>query len=170
MVDSSWDNGGLPPENGRKLSTGAKVALGCGAALLLALGSCAILVGGAVWWGKTQGVQALDSQWDELRRIEGALRTDEGTRRLYAESPELARSYPTVDDLLKAAAEWRPKLTGLPEHRPDLNLFHGGQGPFHLEVRTGEGKRLVRMRYRLDSGAALCVAWQNRQLTDLRVE
>ena len=169
MVDSSWDNGGLPPEDGGKLSTGAKVALGCGLALVLAIGSCVVLVGGAAWWGKTRGVQILDSQWDELRRVEEALRTDEGAQRLYAASPGLASAYPTREDFLKAVAERRPRLAAIPEHHPGLKLFHGGPDNLHLEIRTGQS-RLVRMRYRMDSGAFLSAEWRDGRLTALQVE
>lgn len=148
MADSSWDNGGTgaPPRSG--LPLWGKIALGCGISALVVLGTC---VGGVAWLahkgthdpeGLKQTVLgfALDRmkpEWNEFRAVIDQLRTVEGSRALYAANPDLARTWPTEADFLKAAAGWRPHLAPTPELTPDLMERQG------LRINSHGGKMEV---------------------------
>ena len=165
MADSSWDNSGLPePTRGRGLGT--KLALGCGAGVLLILLTCLGFTG----YGLHKGAQAADRVWQQVATSVRQLRTDEGARALYRENPGLAESYPTEAAFLEAAATWRPKLAGVPEQRPDLKeLFREGKG-LAVDVRSRNGQEHLKLRYTVPSGAILRLETQEGRLTDLRVD
>ena len=64
MADSNWDNSGLP-ERKKGLGTGLKIAIGCGVALLLAIGGCVAAVGAGV---SVLGKQMQAQEWPQLRQ------------------------------------------------------------------------------------------------------
>src|SRR5512135_2234296 len=114
MADASWDNSGLP-----KKETGmpgwVKVLLGCGVAMLLAMGAC---VGFAAWGCRAMTHSMETAEWGQLRQAVAQLQTDDGTRALYQANPGLAARYPDEAAFLKAAQQWRPRLEPLPERVP----------------------------------------------------
>ena len=128
MVDASWDNSGLPPQQ-KGLGTGMKVLMGCGIAVLLALVTCA--VGGAVLRnlikkdpkafekrveGFAQGL--IQKDWERFRTLLDQLQTDDGARAVYRANPGLHQAHPTEDQFLQAARTWRPRLGSLPAQAP----------------------------------------------------
>jgi hypothetical protein len=128
MVDSSWDNSGLPLQK-KSLGTGMKVLLGCGLAALLALVTCAI--GGAVLGnyikqdprafeqrmeGFAKGLVQKD--WERFRALVDQLRTDDGARAVYRANPSLGQAQASEALFLQAVRAWRPHLSALPAEAP----------------------------------------------------
>ena len=166
MVDSSWDNDGMPTR--RAASVWGKVALGCGAAVLIFV----VTVTAAIGWGVRKAGSLMDQGWAELHRDVESLGTEAGTRALYAANPALAKTYPTEAAFLEAAARWRPRLAPLPAVRPDLKtLFdHRNGADFGYINRDEHGRRWTRLHVRLASGALLTVEQEAGQLLEIRVD
>jgi hypothetical protein len=150
------------------MSIWGKVAIGCGAATLIFLGSVGILV----WWGVTKASSALDQGWAELYRDAEGLRSEAGSRALYRANPGLAQGYPTEEGFLEAAAGWRPRLGPVPEHRPDLKtLFdHRTGADFGMKSERANGSKSTEVHLRMSTGATLEVQLEDGHLTDIRVD
>lgn len=160
MADSNWDNSGLPaPKKG--LGTGAKIAIGCGVALLLALGGCAAFVGGIAG---LVGKQMQAQEWPALRAVVTQLETDEGARAVYAAHPRLAVDHPSEAAWLAAVQGWRPKLEPLPAEPPSLFT-----GRISMNVSVSGGYRRSELGYRNGKGAMLSSRWENGRLLALEV-
>lgn len=180
MADGGWDNSGLPPER-TGLGTWARVAIGCGVALLLITAGCA---GGCYYLANRVqkdpdgfknsmlGVvrRMIQDDWDELRRVGKALETDEGARALYRGAPGLAGPHPTEEAFLEAVRGWRPLLQPVPAEIPDLESHD-------VSYNTALGGR-VSLRYKQADGTRIEVAWKGKreagvpratQLVDLQV-
>jgi len=164
MVDSSWDNTGMPkPKQGMALW--AKIGLGCGVVFLLLVLTC----GSCIWVGINKGSAALDRSWAELHDSAEGLRTVEGTKALYRHHARLRESYPTEADFLKAAAEWRPGLSGIPAKRPDFKaLFQ--EHKLEIQASNQNGRETTHIRYHMESGKALIMDTELGKLVDIRVE
>ncbi|BDU75872.1 hypothetical protein [Mesoterricola sediminis] len=167
VADASWDQP-LPPPRKKGLSIFGKVAIGCGGAFLCFL----LAIGALVWVVVSKATGVLDRGWTEVRARVESLRTDDGARRLYRENPGLAQAYPTEADFLKACAEWRPRLGHIPEKRPELLDLAKGKGPGGVSLRSREvdGRQLLTIRMRMDTGARLVVDLEDDKLTDIQVE
>lgn len=168
-MNQSWDNSGLPPEK-KGMSTGAKVALGCGIAFVVVIGGCLALVGGGAYYGMKKGNEAMDKVWSEVQTDVHKLATEEGARALYAESPGLARKYPTADAFVEASAAWRPKLANFPAQRPDLKEIFKGKTGLHFQASKNNGVSTVTFRYPLTKGGSLVFQTEDDQLVDIGVE
>ncbi len=140
MADSSWDNGGqgLPAKTG--LPTWGKVLLGCGVVSLLVLGTC---VGGIAYLAKGGGkkvmgfaLNKLGPEWEDLQAVVDQLRSPAGSRALYAANPDLAKTWPTEEAFLEAAATWRKDLPAHTELSPDLMQNQG------LQINRAMGGRV----------------------------
>lgn len=164
MVDASWDNSGMPAPK-RGMSVWAKVGLGCGVAFLL----MALLCGGCFFWGYQKATSSIDAAWGQMRTTVQSLGTEEGSRQLYAANPRLKENFPTEEEFLKAAGEWRPKLDAIPEQRPDFKTLFAEQ-KMEYNVRNLNGHQAVSIRYRMNSGSRLFLDWDEKQLVDVRVE
>jgi hypothetical protein len=155
MADGSWDNGGIPaPKQG--LPLWGKIAIGCGVAMLLFLGSC--VVGGVILSNRIKkdpegfkkqmmgfAIDKIRPDWDDFRAVVDQLRTPEGCKALYSANPDLAKTWPTEADFLEASKAWQKDLQPLPELTPDL-LEHGGiqlnrqfGGQVHASWRPKQG-------------------------------
>jgi hypothetical protein len=128
MVDSSWDNSGQPVEK-KKTSTGMKVLMGCGIAVLVALVTCG--VGGAIlgnmirkdpkaFEARMEGFAKgmIQKDWQRMRALVDQLQTDEGAKAVYRAHAGLRQAHPSEDQFLQAVRAWRPRLTPLPEEAP----------------------------------------------------
>lgn len=164
-MDGSWDNTGAPPKR-KGLSTGAKVALGCGLAFLLVAGGCAACVG----YGLRKGATLMDTAWADMRKELEALRTDEGARALYASHPGLARRYPTVEAFAAAAAGWRGKLDAIPAQRPSFREMFDTKRPMSFSMDEKPGRKHLELRYPLPQGGVFHYETENGKLVDIGVE
>lgn len=165
MADGSWDNGGAPaPKQGMPLW--GKIAIGCGVAMLLFLGSCVALIG----YGVHKGNEAMDKAWADMRTHVADLSSEEGARRMYQHNPGLADRYPTEDDFVKASAAWRPKLTQLPEKAPTIKELMQGRGDIQMSSHTAGGHHESRIRVRLQDGSRLVLETDEKGITDIRVD
>lgn len=179
MAEGNWDNhaGGSSPKKGMPLW--GKITLGCcgGCALLFVL-LMATCIGGARWISKhgvpeaidkAVGSAFLDKAWDEMDRAVRGLKTEEGSRALYRANPGLVENYPTEEDFLKAAAEWRPNLGEFPARRPHLrDLIQEKKGGGHFSVNTQNST--TRIEYQIPEGGRLFLQLESERLVDLRVE
>lgn len=178
MADGNWDNAGAPtPSKGMPLW--GKITLGCcgGCALVfvLLLVTC---VGGVRWvakhgvpeaFDKAVGSAFLDRVWGEMDQAVRGLETEAGSRALYQSNPGLAENYPTEDDFLKAAEEWRPLLGEFPSKRPSLAaLTQGRKGGGHFSINTQNSS--TRVEYQIPKGGRLYLETESGKLVDLRVE
>jgi len=164
MVDSSWDNSGMPaPRKGMPLW--GKIGLGCGVIFFLMVLAC----GSCVWMGISKGSAALDRSWAELHGGAEALRTDEGSKALYRQHPRLQESYPTEEEFLKAVAEWRPNLSGIPAQRPDFKALFK-EHKLEIQASNVNGRETTHIRYHMESGKALAMDTEMGKLVDIRVE
>jgi len=147
------------------MSLWAKLGLGCGVLLLivgLACGSC-------VFWGFRKGAEALDTQWAVITHTTEQLSTVEGSQSLYQANPGLKDTFPTEEDFLKAAAEWRPGVAKLPTQRPDMKSLFKEQ-KLDMRGETFNGRKVWHLKYHMNTGKSLSVETENGKLTDLRVE
>ncbi|MBP1627781.1 MAG: hypothetical protein H6Q00_2256 [Holophagaceae bacterium] len=168
MVDSSWDNGGMPVKP-KGWSTWTKVGLGCGIVVLLFFATCA---GGGFLMFRA-GTRAMDKAWAQMRESAEMARTEEGARALYLANPGLARNYPTVEDFLKASEAWRARIGEIPVQRPDLKTLFDPKKGGGLQVESHSesgGTKRVRIAYRFAGGGRLVVEMEDKSLTDIRVE
>lgn len=161
MTDSSWDNSGLPPRK-RGMGTGLKVALGCGVALLVAIGGCVAAVGAGV---SVLGRQMQAQEWPQLRQAVAALASDEGAAALYREQPGLAADHPTEAAFLLAARGWRPLLEPLPAEPP--SVF---SGRLEMNIQIHNHRRSVELGHRNSKGHRVHSRWEDGRLTALRVD
>lgn len=160
MVESNWDNSGLPAPK-KRIGTGLKVAIGCGVALLVAIGGCVALVGtGAAVIGKTLRAE----EWPALRAAVAQLDTDDGARALYDANPRLAADHPDQARFLQAVQRWRPRLEPLPEEPPSVFT-----GRISMNVSVSGGYRRTELGYRNGKGAMVSSRWENGRLVALEV-
>jgi hypothetical protein len=128
MVDSSWDNGGLPSQK-KGLGAGMKVLMGCGIAALVALVTCA--VGGAILGnfikkdpkGFEMGMEGfaknlVQKDWERLRALVDQLQTDDGARIVYRTNSSLQQAHSSEELFLQAVRAWRPRQAPLPAEAP----------------------------------------------------
>ncbi len=160
MAEGSWDNSGQVVQPSKGLPLWSKVLLGCGIALLVTLATCVggltFLAhkiqqdpGGAGRWFMGFAADKIGPDWEAFSRVVEQLRTPEGCRVVYAENPDLARTWPQESDFLEAAESWRPRLAAVPPLGPEL-LGQGGvtiSREFHGQVRVDwrprEGARVT---------------------------
>ncbi|HJU82567.1 MAG TPA: hypothetical protein VJ600_00010 [Holophagaceae bacterium] len=160
MADASWDNSGLPKKE-PGMPGWVKILLGCGLAMLLAMGAC---VGFATWGcnAMTRSMEA--AEWGQLRQAVAQLQTDEGARALYQANPGLASRYPDEAAFLKAAQDWRPRLEPLPEHVPSLFT-----GRVSYNIQIAGGFRRADLGYRTTKGTWIASHWENGRLTTIDI-
>jgi len=178
MSEGSWNDAGAPrPRRGMPLW--GKIALGCGGGcalfFLLLMATC---IGGVHWVSKhgvpeavdkAVGRAFLDRAWTAMDEAVRGIRTPEGSRALYRAHPGLAENYPTEDEFLKAAEEWRLHLGDFPAQRPSLGqLFQGKGGAEHFIVNTQNST--TRIEYQIPKGGRLFLQLESDKLVDLRVE
>lgn len=168
MSDSNWDNQGISAKKG--MSTGAKVALGCGIAFVVIIGGCIATVGGVAYWGVKKGGAVFDRAWVDIRRDIQQLQTDEGAQALYQANPGLATRYPTLEDFQKESRGWRTKLTDFPEKRPELKEVFTSQGGIQFNTSIHNGVKSTVVRYPLPRGGVLRFETENELLVDIGVD
>jgi len=169
--DSNWDTYSEPPKKG--MGVWAKVFVGCAAAALLLLGSCV----GLAYWATHSGKEyvsakmagLVEAPWSKMLEVAEAIKTDEGTLKLYEENPRLMESYPSKDAFLKQVRVWRPTFSELSADLPiDIDLL--GSGKFDFIKRQENKTTFLRIRYQLPSKACITLDWENNELVgiDLR--
>jgi hypothetical protein len=147
------------------MSLWAKLGLGCAGVFLLV----ALVCGSCVFLGFQKASSSIDSSWNLLYSTAESLKTEEGARRLYKSNPGLKENYPTVEEFVKAAQEWRPKLGPIPQKRPELKaLFAGHQMEYN--ARAENGRQTVSVKYRMSDQGRLCLEAEGSKLVDVRVE
>ena len=149
---------------GRSLWT--RLALGCGALLLVAVG-CVGGIGYALYW---KGARVLDRSWKELRFTTERLRTVESTRALYRGNPRLSEIYPTEKEFMKKAEGWRPKLGRVPDEPPPLLSVLRDRQLLEVHENRSDGHETVRMKYVFPNGAVLELESDQGRLTNLLME
>lgn len=198
MVDSSWDNSGLPPEK-KPMGTGMKWLLGCGIAFLVVTGTC---VGGGLILGRMikkdpKGFEArmeafgkglVQKDWDRFRGLVDQLQTDEGAQALYRANPDLQQEHPTEAIFVEAVRGWRPKLRPLPPEVPEgrRHRRHHREEPSKdptpaelgqadatepapsLEINKIFGKTIIRYRY--PGGPRLSATFDGERIKGLVVD
>jgi hypothetical protein len=153
----------VPPK--KRMSTAAKLAIGCGLVFVLGLGTC---MGGFLFCGSAI-TSAGKEQWADLRAVASDAMTDAGAKHAYQAHPGLAQAYPTEDDFVGATRLWRPDLSELPEGMPQM--FSGpNKGRIAVNTQYVNGESKVVLAYHLDSGKSLIGTWKNKQLVDLQLE
>jgi hypothetical protein len=157
MADVQWSQEQLPPPK-KGMSTGVKVALGCGVLMLAGLGTCV----GAGIFGAHKLTSMGDSEWVEMKKDADLLMSDDGTKRLYASNPALAEAYPTEDEFLHEVQIWRPKLEALPAQRPDLM-----SGRFSYGMNVVNGSKNVIASYTTTKGDMLLFFFKDGQLRSI---
>jgi hypothetical protein len=157
MADSSWDNGGQPLPSRPGLPLWSKIAMGCGAAVLVLLATC---VGGIAYLSQGGGKKVLGlalnqmgPEWADLQEVVDQLRTEEGSRALYGANPELAKTWATEAAFLEVAAGWRKDLPPRTELSPDLMQNQG------LHINRALGGR-VTIGWSPRSGRAIYVTFE----------
>lgn len=163
-MDSSWDNGGqgAAPRRGG-WPAWAKVLMGCGIVLLLALGAC---VGGGYWIARQAkqdpegfkrgalnlAVSAIRPEYDHGAGLVRQLLSEEGARALWRANPGIHAAHGDEAAFLKAAEGWRPHLHALPPLEADH--LEKGRLDIQKDVFTG-----VRFGYRMEDGSKIRMAW-----------
>jgi hypothetical protein len=118
---------------------------------------------------RAMGSAFLDKAWAEMDTAVRGLKTEAGTKALYRANPGLAECYPTEEDFLKAAEEWRPQLGEFPSRRPTLRELMQDKkegGSFTMNTRNNT----TRIEYQIPHGGRLYLQMESDRLVDLRVE
>lgn len=124
---------------------GAKVALGCGGALLLAF---ALATAGGTWYAQRSLARpevrrdAGQALYPLLRRLARDLQADETAKALYQRHPALAEHFPTDEAFLEATRPWRPRLAALPDTAPadlDFRMTMKFFSPSRMALRLPDG-------------------------------
>jgi len=192
MVDSSWDNSGLPPQK-KGLGTGMKVLMGCGIALLLVLVTCA--VGAAVLGNyikkdpkafetRVEGFanSLIQRDWERLRTLVDQLQTDDGARAVYRANPSLRQTQASEEPFLQAVRAWRPRLRPLPQEAPLGGHRHrrsrnqpeeappasDAPRPFSVDMQKIFGTTRIRCTY--PDGTRLAVSFDGERVKTIEVE
>lgn len=143
MADGSWDGQDPPaaPPGGPRWGTWLA---GCG---LAAVAGLAVLVaGGFALANRRMAEPEVKTKLGRaflplVQDLVEDLRTDAGTRGLYAQQPGLRDRYPTEEAFLAQVRTWRPSLATMPAGPGALETRVSLQG-MALEVRLGDGRRL----------------------------
>lgn len=163
-MDSSWDNGGQgagPVRRGWPMW--AKVLMGCGVAMLLALGAC---VGGTYWLAQKAkqdpegfkrgalsfAMSQIKPDYEFAAGVVSQLRTDAGCRALWQAHPGMHAPFGTEEGFLETARGWRPHLADLEPLDPDQLE----KGRLDLQKDPFSG---VRFGYRMPDGSRLRMRW-----------
>lgn len=181
-MDASRDNSGLPPRK-KGMPTWAKILMGCGILLVLAIGTCmglAFVVGSGVGfaaWGFKKVSTLAQAQWPRYVETVKGLQDPASTKALYDANPGLHKRYSDADAFEQQVAEWRPAIQTPPDEMPSLttgrvfsfqgrntNMQFNGErhgGPNHLGATSG---------YRMDDGRFLVVAWEDGKIVEIQFE
>lgn len=162
MVDSNWDNGGIATPRKSGMPIWAKISMGCGIAALVVLATC---VAGVATCGHAIGSAMNGPEWGQLRAAVEQLGTDEGVKSLYEANPALKSAYPTEENFLQAAKEWRPRLEPLPPQMPSVFT-----GKISENVNVSGGFRKVELGYTNGKGAKIASRWENGRLEMITVD
>ena len=136
MADSSWDNGGQGGPAKAGMPVWGKVLLGCGIAFLVALVTCVSGIAYVTHRAKKDpegfkkqvmgfAFDKIRPDWQDFQGVVEQLRTEEGSRALYAANPGLAKSWPTESEFLQASAKWRKDLVPAPDLTPNVMEHQG---------------------------------------------
>ncbi|HJW32076.1 MAG TPA: hypothetical protein VJ505_01805 [Holophagaceae bacterium] len=160
MADSNWNSPTSPVAPKAGMPLWGKILIGCGIALLLALGSCVAGVAyishkakqdpeGMKKWAMGFAMDFIKPEWDDFRGTVEQLRTEEGCKALYKAQPALAKQWSTVDEFLKEAQDWRDQLPELPAEPPtdlleknELSLNNQFGGETRIVFRKKGGIRI----------------------------
>lgn len=140
-----------------------QAALGCGAALLVVLGT----LGGVGYAVHRKGTAVLQRSWKELRTTTERLRTVESTKALYRANPSLSEIFPTEAGFLKQVEAWRPKLGEIPDQPPPLQEFLRGSQLLQVHENRSDGHETVRLKFTFRNGAVLEMETDQGRLTNL---
>lgn len=143
-----------------------QIGFGCGAALLVVVGTLA----GAGYVIHRKGTAVLNRAWKELRTTTERLKTAESTKALYRGNPALSEIYPTEKDFLKVTEAWRPKLGDVPEAQPSLRRLFVDPQLLQIHRNRSDGHETVRVRFTFGSGAILVMETDQGKLTNLMLQ
>ena len=143
------------------MSLWAKLALGCGVVFLLGLGACVAL--GATC-AHAVGKAMDGPEWGQLRSAVDQLQSDAGAKALYEGNPDLWKAYPSENEFIKTAQEWRPKLEPLPAQMPGVFTGH-----ISYNVSVSGGFRKVELGYTNGKNAVISSRWENGRLQTIEV-
>ncbi|HJU82568.1 MAG TPA: hypothetical protein VJ600_00015 [Holophagaceae bacterium] len=167
MVDSSWDNSGLPPQR-QGLPTWAKVLLGCGMVMALAIGGCVA----AGIYGIRKVSEMGKAQWPAYVRTVKELQDPATTKALYDANPGLKRRFPDAGAFEAQISEWRPHIETPPAEMPPITSgkaisFQGRSSQVNGEgvQRKDGGVSGYRMGDRM-----LVVVWEEGRIVDIQFE
>lgn len=168
MVDSSWDNSGLPPKKAG-MPTWAKVLLGCGLVFLLLIGSCV----GLAAWGFHKASTMGQAQWPRYIETVKALQDPAATRALYDANPALKHRYPDADAFEATVARWRPAIQTPPAQMPPLTsgraVAFGGRST-RVENGNVSHENGGMAGYKMEDGRMLVVVWRDQQVAEIEFD
>jgi hypothetical protein len=154
---------GVDSQRPGRRSLWLQVTLGCGATLLVVLGT----LGGVGYAIYRKGTAVLQRSWKELSTTTERLRTVESTKALYRANPALSEIFPTEKEFLKQVETWRPKLGEIPDQPPPLRTLLRGQPLLQVHENRSDGHETVRITYTFRNGAVLEMETDQGRLTDL---
>jgi hypothetical protein len=143
-----------------------QISLGCGATLLVVLGTLAG-IGYAV---HRKGTAVMSRSWKELRSTTERLQTAESAKALYRNNPGLSEIYPKEAEFLKLVEGWRPKLQRIPEQPPALTVLLKDRQLLQVHENRSDGHATVRITYTFSNGAVLEMESDQGKLTALMLK
>jgi len=167
--NSNWDTYTEPPK--KSMGVWAKLSVGCGAVVLLLLGSCV----GLAYWAKHSGREFvaakiagwLEAPWAKMVEVAEAIKTDEGALKLYEENRGLAGQYPTKEAFLKQAKVWRPVFSEIPAEPPSIESL--GSGNFEFDKRKENKITFLKISYKLPDMTYVTFNWEDEELVGIEV-
>lgn len=105
------------------------------------------------------------AEWNRLRAVTLALVTEEGTKKLFRETPSLGEAFYSETVFLEQIAKWRPKISALPERwtamaNAEVNPHESQDGTLSYFVTYHHGDAI-------NSITILRTNWRDNTLTTL---
>lgn len=146
-----------------------KIALGCGIALLLGLGGCAV---GAYFLAK-KGIAKIQEiaqkPYADMQAAVMELKSPEGLKAFYESHPGLKETYPTPEAFQVAANGWKDRLGTLPATFGNPVELMQSKG-LELKTHTVNGKERLEIRLRNQENGWIVGTWEGSQLVDIKAE
>jgi len=167
--NSNWDTYTEPPK--KSMGVWAKLSVGCGAVVLLLLGSCV----GLAYWAKHSGREFvaakiagwLEAPWAKIVEVAEAIKTDEGALKLYKENRRLAAQYPSEEVFLKQVRIWRPAFSEIQAAPPSLESL--GSGNFVFSKQWENNTTFLKISYKLPDMTYVTFNWEDDELVGIEV-
>lgn len=146
-----------------------KIAIGCGVALVLALGGVVVGCYFLVKKGTAKLQEIAQKPYADMQAAIADLKTPEGVKAFYESHPGLKGRYPELEAFQVAANGWKDHLGTLPATLGNpVELLKSEN--LKMDGRKVNGKERLEIRLRNQEKGWIIGTWENGQLVDIKAE